>query len=227
MACLYYADINYELHHLISHTEVYSQSMSTNFQFLKNEFATFYDRAHNAEQSVITDPRASLFYARMALEVAVNWMFVNDEELELPYDKSLHSLLIDQTFKAQFNHKIYNELHLIKKTGNLAAHNKPVSDVDSHTIIEHLYYFARWFAKSYAQTDPGNLGVFEFSFIPQKGSGALSRKQIIELQSQFDKELDSYQELIKTKEEERQKLAEENQLFKRQIEALQPFLLDN
>jgi len=194
--------------------------MKSNFQFLKNEFATFYDRAHKAELSVITDPRASLFYARMALEVAVNWMFVNDEELELPYDKSLHSLLLDQTFKEQFNHSLYGELHLIKKVGNLAAHNNPVSDVESHTIIEHLFYFAKWFAKSYAQTDPGNLGMFDFTVIPQKGSSTLSRKQIKELQSQFNTELNNYQEQLKAKEEERQQLAEENELFKKQIEVL-------
>jgi type I restriction enzyme R subunit len=201
--------------------------MSTNFQFLENDFATFYDRAHKAEQSVITDPRASLFYARMALEVAVNWMFVNDEELELPYDTSLHNLLLDQNFKNQFNHKTYNELHLIKKTGNLAAHNNPVNDVDSHTIIEHLYYFSKWFAKSYAQTDLSHLGPFDFTLIPQKGASTLSRKQIKELQSQFDNELDSYQERLKTKEEERQQLADENELFKKQIQVLQAQMESN
>jgi type I restriction enzyme R subunit len=201
--------------------------MSTNFHFLATEFKVFYDRAHRAEQSVITDPRASLFYARMALEVAVNWMFVNDEELELPYDKSLHNLLLEPSFKEQFNHSLYNELHLIKKTGNLAAHNNPVNDVDSSTIIEHLFYFSKWFAKSYAQTDPSQLGMFDFNLIPQKGSSTLTRKQIKELQSQFDKELDNYQDQLKTKEEERQKLAEENELFKKQIEGLQAHIESN
>ena len=43
--------------------------MNSNFQFLKNEFATFHDRAVKAEQHVITDPRTSLVYSRMALEV--------------------------------------------------------------------------------------------------------------------------------------------------------------
>lgn len=201
--------------------------MSTNFHFLAAEFPVLYDRAHKSEQLVITDPRASLFYARMALEVAVNWMFVNDEELEMPYDTSLHNLLLDRTFKEQFNHSLYSELHLIKKIGNLAAHNNPVSDVESHTIIEHLYYFAKWFAKSYAQTDLGNLGMFDFTLIPQKGASTLSRKQIKELQSQFNTELDNYQEQLKAKEEERQKLAEENELFKKQIEALQTEIEQN
>ena len=201
--------------------------MNSNFQFLAKEFAVFYDRAHKAEQLVITDSRASLFYARMALEVAVNWMYVNDDELELPYEKGLHNLLLQAEFKEQFNHSLYNELHLIKKTGNLAAHNKPVSDVDSSTIIEHLFYFSKWFSKSYAQIDPGALGMFDFNNIPQKGESTLSRKQITALQTQLDSELDSYQEQLKIKEEEKKLLAAENELFKKQIEALHAQIENN
>jgi len=201
--------------------------MNSNFQFLAKEFMVFYDRAHKAEQLVITDPRASLFYARMALEVAINWMYVNDDELEFPYDKGLHNLLLQVAFKEQFNHSLYNELHLIKKTGNLAAHNKPVSEVDSSTIIEHLFYFSKWFSKSYAQIDAGTLGMFDFNNIPQKGESTLSRKQITALQTQLDSELDTYQEQLKIKEEEKKILATQNELFKKQIEALHAQIENN
>lgn len=195
--------------------------MNSNFQFLKNEFQTFYDRVVKAEQLVITDPRASLFYARMALEVGVNWMYINDKNLELPFDTSLHNLLIQQEFKTQFNYKMYNELHLIKKTGNLAAHNKPVSDVDAHLIIEQLFYFAKWFLKTYSQDTPNEIGIFDFNCIPKKGATALSKKQIKELENQLDAKLLEFQEQLKTKEEEKEKLATINELYKKQIEALQ------
>ncbi|TXD53589.1 MULTISPECIES: DEAD/DEAH box helicase family protein [unclassified Polaribacter] len=201
--------------------------MESNFQFLAKEFPVFYDRAHKAEQLVITDPRASLFYARMALEVAVNWMYVNDDELELPYEKGLHNLLLQIAFKEQFNHSMYNELHVIKKTGNLAAHNNPVTDVDSNIIIEHLFYFSKWFSKSYAQIESGLLGLFDFNFIPQKGDSTLSRKQIKALQTQFDGELNTYQAQLKIKEEEKQLLAAENELFRKQIEALNAQIENN
>ena len=75
--------------------------METNFQFLDKEWPAFYDRVIKAEQFVITDPRTSLVYARMALEVAVNWMYINDEELVLPYDTSLNSLISERNFKEQ------------------------------------------------------------------------------------------------------------------------------
>lgn len=195
--------------------------MSSNFRFLDNEFPTFYDRAVKAEQTVITDSRTSLLYSRMALEEAVNWMYANDEELESQYDTSLHNLLVQQAFKEQFNHKLYGELFLIKKAGNLAAHNKPVSDVDAHKAIDALFYFAKWFVKSYSQHPVDEIGIFDFDCIPKEGSAALSRKQIKELQEKLDRELNTYQEQLKAKEEQRQKLADENELFKKQIETLQ------
>lgn len=194
--------------------------MSTNFHFLATAFPVFYDRAHKAEQLVITDPRTSLIYSRMALEEAINWMYANDEELVSQYDTSLHNLLIQPSFKEQFNHKLYGELFVIKRGGNLAAHNRPVSDIDSHKAIDALFYFGKWFVKSYAQQPVSEIGIFNFDYIPKEGGSTLSRKQIQQLQEQLDKELDTYQQQLKTKEEERQQLADENELFKKQIEAL-------
>jgi type I restriction enzyme R subunit len=97
--------------------------MTSNFQFLKKEFAKICKNAIKAEQLVITDPRTSLIYSRMALEEAVNWMYLNDKDLELPYEKSLHSLLVQKEFKEQFNHKLYNELFIIKRGDDFEYHN--------------------------------------------------------------------------------------------------------
>lgn len=195
--------------------------MNSNFAFLEKEFPVLFDRLRKAEELVVTDSRASLFYARMALEVAVNWMYTYDEELELPHDKGLHNLLLQPEFKEQFNYKLYNELHLIKKTGNLAAHNRPVSDVDSHNTIEYLFYFTKWFVKSYSQEIIGEIGIFNFDFIPKKGDSALSLKQIKELESQLDNKLSKFQEELKEKDEEKKQLADKNELYKKQIELLQ------
>ncbi len=201
--------------------------MNSNFQFLKNEFTTFFDRAVKAEQTVITDPRTSLVYSRMALEEAINWMYANDAELETPYDTSLNSMMMQTLFKEQFNHKLYNELHIIRKVGNLASHNKPVNDVDAHNAIEALFYFAKWFGRSYAQEDYEDSGIFDFEIIPREGAGALSKRQIQHLQTQLDKELNTYQTQLVAKEEQRQQLADENELFKKQIEELQAQLQAN
>lgn len=192
--------------------------MQTNFHFLKNEWPTFFDRASRAEGFVRTDPRASLTYARMALEVAINWMYRNDEEMEMPYDDNLSALMVNRDFKDQFNFKLLNELHLIRKTGNIAIHNKAVSDVDSCTIIEHLYYFSKWFAKSYRKESLGVLGPFDWDLIPDKKNSSISKRQLEALQAEMDEKLARFQEQQKQQQEEREKLLEENELFRLQIE---------
>jgi type I restriction enzyme R subunit len=140
--------------------------MKTNFQFLAQEWSAFFERSQKAEQYTITDSRTSLTYARMALELAINWMFNNDSELHLPFDTSLNSLMKHHEFKEQFPHKLYNEIDLIRKVGNLAIHNKPVSDTDAEQIISNLFYFSKWFAKSYAVNDLGTLGMFDWELVP-------------------------------------------------------------
>ena len=191
--------------------------MKSNFQFLQEEWAEFYQRAFKAEQLVITDPRTSLSYARMALELAVNWMYNHDYDLELPHDTSLNSLLKSYEFRNQFPHKLYTEIDLIRKVGNLAIHNKAVSVRDSEQIISNLYYFSKWFAKSYTEIDLGQLGLFEWKYVPQEGAEALSKKQLAALQGKFDKELDQFQAELEDSNKKNLALAEENELLKKRL----------
>lgn len=189
----------------------------SNFQFLQNEFSSVFNRTKKAESFVKSDPRTSLIYARMALEELVNWMYVNDDELDEQYDSSLHNLLIQPAFKEQFNNKLYNELFIIKKTGNLAVHNKPVSDIDSHIVIENLFYFTKWFVKSYGREEYKNIGVFDFNLIPEKGERTLSRSEIQQLQKELNENLQHYQNILKEKEEKEKRLAKENELYRKQL----------
>ncbi|AEA43696.1 DEAD/DEAH box helicase family protein [Fluviicola taffensis] len=201
--------------------------MNSNFQFLKTEWSEFHQRAAKAEQLVITDPRTSLTYSRMALEIAVNWMFTNDSDLTLPYDTSLNSLMKSYEFKNQFPIKLYNEIDLIRKVGNLAIHNKPVSESDSDAIISSLYYFSKWFAKSYSKENCAVPSLFDGNHIPTEGEATLSKKQLEKLQIKFNTDLDSFQEKLKQTTEKNKQLEDENQLFKLQIEELQALISTN
>lgn len=195
--------------------------MNTNFHFLAIEWAEFFDRCKKAEKFVITDPRTSLMISRSALELAVNWMFVNDEELDLPFDTSLNSLMKQRSFQDQFQQKFYTEIDLIRKVGNLAIHNKKVSDYDSKTVIDHLFYFSKWFAKSYSEEDLGDLGFFDWDFVPTEGAEALSKKELEKLQEKFEGDLGQFKNKLKEAAEKNAALAETNALYKRQIEELQ------
>jgi len=196
----------------------------SNFRFLQSQWPELHQRAIRAEKFVITDPRTSLTYARMALELAVNWMYKNDYDLELPYDTSLNSLMKQSCFREQFPHKLYKEVDLIRRLGNQAIHNKLVSLVDSDQIITNLFYLCKWFGKSYTEGDIEVPGIFDVDCIPKEGDAALSKKQIKVLQSQFDKEIENSQKELKATLEQNQQLLDENELQRKQIEALQKAL---
>lgn len=201
--------------------------MNTNFQFLQQDWPELFQRTVKAEQLVITDPRTSLTYARMALELAVNWMYSNDSKLELPFDKSLNSLMKNYEFKNQFPFKLYNEIDLIRKVGNLAIHNKPVSGVDSDMVISNLYYFTKWLAKSYSVANIEVPGLFDGNFIPKEGDAALSKRQLENLQSKFDLDLNKFQVELQNSLEKNEKLIEENELFQKRIAELQAQISTN
>lgn len=195
--------------------------MKSNFQFLAEEWADFYQRSVKAEQWVLTDPRTSLTYARMALEIAINWMFTNDEELTLPYDTSLNSLMKQREFQEQFQNKTYNDVDLIRKVGNLAIHNKKVTQTDAEIIIENLFYFSKQFAKTYAQNNVDTSLMFNWEVIPTKGQEALSKKDYKKVQDKFETDLGKFKSKLEQEAEKNTALASENELFKKQIEALQ------
>lgn len=192
--------------------------MKSNFYFLENNWVEFFHRAIKAEVLVITDPRTSLTYARMALELAVNWMYNNDSALVKPYDTSLNSLMKNYDFKLQLSRKLYDDIDLIRKVGNLAIHNKPVSLVDSENIILKLFYFSQWFAQSYSKTDFIETGSFDFLVIPKEGAEVLSKRQIESLQNKLDSDLHAYQENLSAVAEKQKCLEEENYLLRLQIQ---------
>jgi type I restriction enzyme, R subunit len=59
------------------------------FGFLRDEWLDLYDPATRAERLVYADPRASCFYARRTLELAVAWLYKHDSALRLPYQDHL------------------------------------------------------------------------------------------------------------------------------------------
>ncbi len=192
----------------------------SNFEFLK-EWQDLFQRAQKAESLVITDPRTSLSYARMALELAVLWMYRNDSNLELPFDTSLNSLIKQEEFKNLFHTKFYCEIDSIRAMGNLAIHNKAVGVQDSEKIITHLFYFTKWFAKTYALNDVELYKVFDWEIIPHEGPESLNKKQLAALQLKFTDELSNFKKVLKDTEEKNKKLLEENELQRLRIAELQ------
>ena len=59
-------------------------AMTSHFHFLAAEWPAVHEAAVKAELAAHADPRASCFYARRALEIAVGWLYKHDSALTLP-----------------------------------------------------------------------------------------------------------------------------------------------
>jgi type I restriction enzyme R subunit len=74
--------------------------MPRHFAFLQSpEWLFLGESAAKAEALANTDPRASCFYARRTLELAVAWLYKHDSSLRLPYQDHLSALIHEPSFR--------------------------------------------------------------------------------------------------------------------------------
>ncbi len=71
----------------------------SNFAFLQREWSLLYEAATKAEDMANTDARASCFYARRTLELAVDWLYKHDKAFRLPYQDQLSALIHEPSFR--------------------------------------------------------------------------------------------------------------------------------
>ena len=76
---------------------------------------------------MFASPKASAILCRSTLENAINWLYNHDAKLIRPFKAELSALMYEHCFASQFNQTMLGELHLIRKTGNVAAHGSKVS----------------------------------------------------------------------------------------------------
>ena len=124
----------------------------SNFSFLKSEWPQVYEAAARAEALVYPDPRSASFYARRALEFAVDWLYKAEPALTLPYQDNLAALLAEPTFVALTTQRIATKARLIKDHGNRAVHTqKVITQYDALTACRELFQFTYWLAYRYAR----------------------------------------------------------------------------
>ncbi|MEM8836749.1 MAG: DEAD/DEAH box helicase family protein [Pseudomonadota bacterium] len=139
----------------------------TQFAFLKAEFANVFAHAKKAEDLSLSDPRGACFYARLALETAITWMYGADKALREPYQDTLSALIHEPTFRKLVGSALVTKAKIIKDLGNRAVHDtRAVSEKSATTALRELFHFSYWFARTYArgeqplpgiQFDPGKL----------------------------------------------------------------------
>src|ERR1051326_7739567 len=145
--------------------------MSSNFAFLKAEWPDFYESAARAEALVNPDSRASCFYARRALELAVTWLYQSDRALKLPYDTQLSALIHEPTFRNAVGSAVFAKARIIKDLGNQAVHqNKSIRQFDALTAVRELFHIGFWIARTYAKgAKPADGLAFDPARLPAGG----------------------------------------------------------
>ncbi|QPK63240.1 DEAD/DEAH box helicase family protein [Methylomonas sp. LL1] len=158
--------------------------MTRHFAFLQSpEWLFLSEPATKAEELANTDPRASCFYARRSLEMAMAWLYKHDSSLRLPYQDHLSALIHEPSFRQTVGEALFTKAKLIKDLGNLAVHSsRKISATDAVTATRELFHVCYWLGRTYGRTtrpDPGLL--FNPALLPK--ATAVPPQTLAQLQS--------------------------------------------
>ena len=78
------------------------------FTFLQREWSAVFEAASKAEAAVHADSR-TCFYARRALELAVNCAVKHDAGLRLPYQSNLSALIHESSFSQPAGEAVFGQ----------------------------------------------------------------------------------------------------------------------
>ncbi len=182
------------------------------FTFLANEWPNILESASKAEHSARADPRTSCFYARRALELAVQWLYKSDAALKLPHSDSLSALIFEPTFRDAIGSKLLTKVRIVKDLGNLAVHShKAIREADSLAALRELFHFCFWIARTYArQAKPPDGIQFRPELLPT--GTAVPQQTVAQLQA--------LEEQLRQKDEKLVELLEGRKSLDRELERL-------
>ena len=179
----------------------------SNFQFLRAEFKPLFEPAKSAEQLVYSDPRACCMRIRHALEQAVHWLYDNDRDLRMPYDRSLNVLLTQPEFEGLMPPQVFTKARLIQKMGNQAVHSsRPVVPLDAMKLTRELFHILFWLARTYTRaSDPKSIAAsFDDKAVPRLVRSdeaiALTRDELKRQESRFADQIDAQHKELEKRE---------------------------
>ncbi len=135
------------------------------FAFLTAEFPEVFAHASKAESLALSDPRSSCFYARLALEVAVSWLYTRDSALRDPFETTLAARIHEPTFRRLVGDAIVAKARIIKDLGNAAVHEaRAVPPEKAVAAVRELFHVSYWLTRTYARGAKPATGL---TFTPQ------------------------------------------------------------
>ncbi|MFC3891409.1 DEAD/DEAH box helicase family protein [Lentzea rhizosphaerae] len=163
----------------------------SNFDFLEAEWPDLHGEALRAEGLAVADPRASCFYARRVLELALNWLYQADSSLQRPYRDDLAAMIAEPTLVRVAGPGLRTKMDVIRRQGNAAVHrNGQIAPNDAVRVVAELFHVMYWIARTYSRT-PKSLpqpGIaFNLAVIPRPPSMQMRLSKQAELQAQAEK----------------------------------------
>lgn len=194
----------------------------SNFTFIKADFPNLYADAAEAERFTYDSPTVTAIFCRSTLENAVNWLYENDRSMQRPWRADLNTLMHETCFAEQFNRTLLSELHLIRKTGNMAAHGKRVNESDALAALKYLFRFLRHLAIYYGKDTP-EPQVFDAALIPrsptaQSAAPKQTPQDVAKKLKKLQDNLDYKNSKARETEQEIAEQARQNAELKRQLE---------
>ncbi len=128
--------------------------MCTNFDFLKSKevFQGFAGSSIEAEKSLIVSPATCAILSRRAVELAVKWVYSFDNDLTIPYQDNISSLIHEPTFRQIIEPELFLLIKYIIRLGNTAVHtNANITRDEAVLSLRNLHEVVRWIDYCYAE----------------------------------------------------------------------------
>ena len=191
----------------------------SNFAFLQSaEWLFLSESASKAEGLANTDARASCFYARRTLELAIAWLYKHDPALRLPYQDNLSALIHEPTFRKTAGDALFTKARLIKDLGNMAVHStKKITPADAINTTRELFHFCYWLARTYGRTSrPDPSQGFNINLLPK---AVAAPTQSVEQLQKLETELRAKDEHLSTLLADKAALSEELKKLRESVAA--------
>ena len=173
----------------------------SNFKFLQREWQSLYSKLKTAEERVFIEPVSAASYCRLVLEESM-YSIYDAEHLDKPYNTELINLMNEETIKSIIPFQLHEGLHIVRKTGNNAAHfGQRITSKEALISIRYSYDFAKWLAQTYSKAIPDLPGAFDETCIPKLGE---KQRLLKEQQQEQEKAYQQLQEQIAKLQQEKE-----------------------
>ncbi len=188
-----------ELDFILKNGEKY---LMCNFNYLKKHdyYNSFSSACIEAEKSLVISYSTTAILSRRALELSIKWLYSYDEDLTLPYQDNLSSLMHHFSFRDLIDMRLFNGLKYIKDLGNKAVHStSSVKKEQAIYSLKYLYDFISWI--DYCYSDQLHGLVFDESILHDSNQVKKTRQELQDLYEKLGSKDRKLEEVRKENEE--------------------------